>query len=111
VGRYTKVGNLVRCEFTIGTTSLSGSQTLLIGGLPFTHEVAQNQVATRGDFEAIYLNYSNLSTARYGLSFSSGRLTIRQDNTGGGNGPLSYSDVSHTGLFEIRGSITYRTDA
>jgi hypothetical protein len=109
VGRYTKVGNLVRCEFTIGTTSLSGSQTILINGLPFTQAVAQNQVATRGEFESIYLNYSNLSTARYGLSFTLGMLTIRQDNTGGGNSGLSYSDVSNTGLFEIRGSITYRT--
>ena len=109
VGRYTKVGSLVHLEFTIGTTSISGSQTLLISGLPFTQEVASNQVATRGEFESIYLNYSNLSTARYGLSFSAGKLTIRQDNTGGGNSALAYSDVSHTGLFEIRGSITYRT--
>jgi hypothetical protein len=111
VGRYTKVGNLVRCEFTIGTTSLSGSQTIYINGLPFTQEVTQNQVATRGEFESIYLNYSGLSTARYGLSFTSGMLTIRQDNTGGGNSALAYSAVSNTGLFEIRGSITYRTGA
>ena len=109
VGRYTKVGSLVNLEFTIGTTSLSGSQTILISGLPFTQEIAHNQVAARGEFESIYLNYSNLSTARYGLSISSNMLTIRQDNTGGGNGPLAYSDVSHTGLFEIRGNITYRT--
>ena len=109
VGRYTKVGSLVHLEFTIGTTSLSGSQTIFISGLPFTQEIAHNQAATRGEFESIYLNYSNLSTARYGLSFSAGKLTIRQDNTGGGNSALAYSDVSHTGLFEIRGSITYRT--
>jgi hypothetical protein len=111
VGRYTKVGNLVRCEFTIGTTALSGSQLILIDGLPFTQQIAQNQVATRGEFESIYLNYPSLSTKRYGLSFSSNRLSIRSDASGSGNSALSYSDVANTSLFEIRGSITYRTSS
>ena len=111
VGRYTKVGNLVYLEFLIGTSALSGSAYILIEGIPFTQDVSANQVATRGDFEAIYLNYSSLSSIRYGLSFSSNRLAIRSDSSGSGNTQLSYSAVANASLFEIRGSITYRTSS
>ena len=111
VGTYTKVGNLVYLEFVIGTSALSGSAYILIEGIPFTQDVSSNQVSARGEFEAIYLNYSSLSSIRYGLSFSSDRLAIRSDSSGSGNTQLSYSAVANASLFEIRGSITYRTSS
>ena len=41
VGRYTKIGNVVTIQFTVGWTGQTGTGSLNIGGLPFTTTNAQ----------------------------------------------------------------------
>jgi len=109
VGRYTRIGDLVHIQGRVSVSSLGGltlTETLRIGGLPFTAENITN-------------SYSALSVARgRGLAISAGNtisgwfrlntsyIELEQWDAIGGSTVMLVSEFSATG--DIMFSATYK---
>lgn len=110
VSTYTRVGNLVTCEFsvTVGTTTVVGAGTVTITGLPFS---AASTLGMKGIARLVDDSASNTYIA--GIEVSA-VTSIRMWNTLATIGTLPAGLVTNTQPFTfatsdiIAGSFTYR---
>ena len=104
-GRYTKVGRIVHLFLTIHATSVSGSGTATITGLPFTAtETGDSQqrhairVANSG-----HLSGLSTSTARFRVAGNQ-LIGVKDDAT---TTYLSASELTSSGTIQFSGQITF----
>jgi hypothetical protein len=96
-GRYTKIGNTVRCSAYINWNSGTGTGNLQINGLPFAASLG---TVTFGIFEGIALTTNNFPIARVGNGQSS--ISFSQFPLGGGaNTAINYDAVGEILLTAI----------
>ena len=106
-GRYTKIGRYVYCTITIDGTSLSGSGTIGLEGLPFT-------AAEAGDnYQRTAWHPAN-GGHMVGLSINDARFRINgstMDGVKGATGSTTYMTGSQltSGTFQFTGDFSYYT--
>lgn len=99
-GIYTKIGNIVTCQFNLGITTLGTGATIRLSGFPFTASTTQTgsisyyaSIAVNTIFVAMYME-SGVTTAQFVGKASSGSTV---DNGIGifGNGAVVYGQVTY----------------
>jgi len=113
LGKYTKIGNIVHCEFNIAWNSYSGNDSgnAIINGLPFTID---NNIATGAAIGAMACNNCNFSngdqvTAAWEAANGQNYMypLVTYDN-GGWDNPAASGFFGANG--NIRGQVTYRVN-
>jgi len=105
-GSYTKIGNLVYCQFTVNFSNRSGSASgsFKVDGLPFA--ISANNWNEDGGTVHYFSGISSAGDNVCLMCENTNRLAFFQD----GNDQWSTNEVG-TGAIRIRGSITYHTAA
>jgi hypothetical protein len=104
LGKYTKIGNLVTCQFLMTLTAMGtyGSTVYAIGGLPFEPSASFDNA---GAGNTGYLTNSTTSIVSLFLNVSSGALAYTNALTVAGT---SISNVKlWSNSCDVRGTLTY----
>lgn len=91
-GHYYKIGKLVWINGYISISNISGSKSILFGGLPYSSRVGNSAISIfscTGINNATSSNQSSLTCA-----VSDNYVKLNFINAGGGGGPLRASDIN-----------------
>ena len=116
-GRYTKIGNLVYCHFSVNFSNRSGSASgqFKLDGLPFA--ISANNWNEDGGTVHYYSGITSPNSHPTLVCQSTNKVTFIQSNSAmESSNPSTWNDSWDTneigtGLIRIRGSLTYHTAA
>ena len=104
-GRYTKVGRIVHLFLTIHATSVTGSGTAIITGLPFTATETSDSEQRQTIRVANSGHLSGLSTSTARFRIDGNRLVGVKDDDA--TNYLSASNLTSSGTIQFSGQITF----
>tara|TARA_R110000803_G_scaffold202938_1_gene268316 strand:- start:242 stop:772 length:531 start_codon:yes stop_codon:yes gene_type:complete len=112
VGTYTKIGNVCNLQFRMSAGTIGGttSNQAFISGLPFTVKNTTDLISAT----MLYCIYINLNTNFYFLAGyhmpNTTTLALYQNGDNGGETTVTPA-MFNANATQIRGSITYQTEA
>lgn len=103
IGRYTRIGNVVHCQFLVSISAHTGSGTMSVGGLPFTAKNVAGIYAHACSFDFGSLTVPANSIVIGYIAPNTEKMDLESYAVGGSSTSLLTLDTA----FSLYGAFTY----